>query len=194
MKGSIKSMIRESADVKLRMLDDEVLLDKVAKVVDALVTSFSNGGKVLIFGNGGSAADAQHLAGEFVGRFYRERKALPALALHSNTSVLTAVANDYSYDRVFARQVEAHAARGDVAWGISTSGNSPNVVEAIKVAKDLGAFTLAMTGQKGSKLSQLADECIRVPSNDTPRVQEAHITLGHVICQLVEERLFDAQG
>ncbi len=169
---------------------DANLLAAVEKVTKAIIIAYKQSKKVILFGNGGSAADAQHIAGEFVGRFYKERKSLPAFALHANTSVVTAIANDYGYEAVFARQVEAHTVAGDVVIGISTSGNSPNVVSAIQKAKEKGAFTVGLTGGKVSKLSETADICLRVPSQDTPRIQEAHITLGHIICFLVEEALF----
>jgi D-sedoheptulose 7-phosphate isomerase len=188
--STIKKHIQDSIAVKEKILSDGSLLNAVEKVVKAIVTAYRQEKKVIIFGNGGSAADAQHIAGEFVGRFYKERKALPALALHANTSVVTALANDYGYDTVFARQVEAYAVAGDVVIGISTSGNSPNVITAIQKAKDKGAVTVGFTGGKASKLFDVADICLRVPSLDTPRIQEAHITLGHIICFLVEETLF----
>jgi D-sedoheptulose 7-phosphate isomerase len=190
MLAQIKKHLRDSIAVKEKILVDAGLLAAVEKVATAIVNAYKQGKKVILFGNGGSAADAQHIAGEFVGRFYKERKPLPALALHANTSIVTAIGNDYGYDAVFARQVEAHAVAGDVVIGISTSGNSPNVVTAIQKAKEKGAFTVGLTGGKESKLSQVADVCLRVPSQDTPRIQESHITLGHIICYLVEETLF----
>lgn len=144
------------------------------------------GRKILLFGNGGSAADAQHIAAELVGRFSRERRALPALALTTNTSTVTAVGNDYSYDRIFARQVEAFGASGDVAIGISTSGKSPNVIEAIRVAESIGMLTAGMTGASGRDLAELVDYCLRVPSEKTPRIQEAHILIGHILCEIVD--------
>ncbi len=162
----------------------------VQAMADAVVSALRSGGKVLLFGNGGSAADAQHLAAELVGRFAKERAALPALALSVNTSVLTAIGNDYSYDRVFERQVEALARKGDVAVGISTSGNSPNVLRAIERAKAQGCTTIGMTGRKGGKLAGMVDICFSSPSDDTPRIQEVHITAGHIMCALVEEEMF----
>ncbi len=190
MLSIIKKNLQDSIAVKEKILADANLLAAVEKVITTIVTAYKKGKKVILFGNGGSAADAQHIAGEFVGRFYKERKSLPALALHANTSVVTAIGNDYGYDAVFARQVEAHVVAGDVVIGISTSGNSPNVIMAIQKAKEKEAFTVGLTGGKESKLSQAADICLRVPSQDTPRIQEAHITLGHIICFLVEESLF----
>ncbi len=186
----IKKHLQDSIAVKNKILADTHLLSAVENVANAIVNAYKQGKKVILFGNGGSAADAQHIAGEFVGRFYKERKPLPALALHANTSVVTAIGNDYGYDAVFTRQVEAHTMAGDVVIGISTSGNSPNVVTAIQKAREMGAFTVGLTGGKESKLSHAAGICLRVPSQDTPRIQEAHITLGHIICFLVEETLF----
>ena len=162
----------------------------VQAMADAVVLALRTGGKVLFLGNGGSAADAQHLAAELVGRFAKERAALPALALSVNTSILTAIGNDYGYDRVFERQLEALARPGDVVVGISTSGNSPNVLKAIERAKAMGCRTIGMTGRKGGKLAGMVDICFRAPSDDTPRIQEVHITAGHIMCALVEEALF----
>lgn len=161
----------------------------ISKIAEELINAFRRGNKVLLFGNGGSAADAQHIACELQGKFYQQRAPLPAISLTTNTSILTAVANDYGYKEVFARQVKALAKNGDVVIGISTSGNSPNILLAITEAKSLGAITVAMTG-KGGKLKKLADHTLSVPSKETPRIQEAHITLGHIICSLVEDTLF----
>lgn len=161
----------------------------ILKIADALATAFRRGNKVVLFGNGGSAADAQHIACELQGKFYRQRAPLPAIALTTNTSILTAIANDYGYEEVFARQVKALVKSGDIAIGISTSGNSPNVILAISEAKKSGATTVAFTGI-GGKLSKAADYTLSVPSRETPRIQEAHITMGHVICSLVEDALF----
>ncbi len=158
-------------------------------IAGLLVEAFQKGNKVLLFGNGGSAADAQHIASELAGKFYRERAPLPAIALTTNTSSLTAIANDYGYEEVFARQVKGLARKGDIVIGISTSGNSPNVLRAIEQAKQLGAVTIAFTGQ-GGNLKESADYVLSIPSSDTPRIQEAHITAGHIICYLVEEVLF----
>jgi len=182
--------IQASIDVKNKILEDEGLLGAVEEVATVIAQAYRSGKKVLLCGNGGSAADAQHIAAEFVGRFYKDRPPLPAIALHGNTSAVTAIANDYGYEVVFARQVEAYVAAGDVMIGISTSGNSPNVVLAIQKAKEAGASTVGLTGANESQLSEIADICLRVPSTDTPRIQEAHITLGHIICYLVEQSLF----
>jgi D-sedoheptulose 7-phosphate isomerase len=161
-----------------------------AQVADKLIEAFTNGRKVLLCGNGGSAADAQHIAAEFVGKFYCDRPALPAEALTVNTSSLTAVANDYSYEQVFSRQVEAFGAPGDVCIGISTSGNSRNVIAAFRVARGKGITTVAMTGASGGQLKMEADYCLCIPSTDTPRIQEHHILVGHILCQLVEQTIF----
>ena len=146
--------------------------------------------KVVLFGNGGSAADAQHIAAEFVGKFYKDRKSLPALALNTNTSVITATANDYGYDLIFERQVSSFVLEGDIAIGISTSGNSPNVIKGLEKAKAKGAVTIGLTGQKENKIEKIVAYIIKIPSIDTPRIQEGHITVGHIICYLVEQELF----
>lgn len=186
----IKSIIQASIDVKTKILTDEKLLQTVMDCVNVIVTAFEKGNKVLFCGNGGSAADAQHLAAEFSGRFYTDRDALPAEALHCNTSYMTAVANDYSYDVIYSRLIKGIGNPGDVLVGLSTSGNSKNIVSAFEVAHEKDMITIAFTGASGGKLKKLADHLINVPSDDTPRIQESHITLGHIICQLVEEIYF----
>lgn len=186
----ISEIIRESLSLKQAILDDSQLIDTVAKVASEMVRTFQAGRKVLFFGNGGSAADAQHLAAEFVGRFVRERRALAALALTTDSSAMTAIGNDYSYERVFARQLEALGSSGDVAVGISTSGNSPNVLAAIRAAKTMGIITVGLTGLRGGDLRSSVDYCMGVPSDRTPRIQEAHILIGHILCEIVEEELF----
>lgn len=190
--NQIQSLIQASIDVKQQLLADEKILSVIAASVDAITQSFANGNKVLFCGNGGSAADAQHLAAEFSGRFYKNRKALPAEALHCNTSYLTAVANDYSYDVIYARLVEGIAHKGDVLIGFSTSGNSANVVKALEVARSMGVITIGFTGAAGGAMKELSDYLFNVPSSDTPRIQECHILIGHIICQLVEANLFTA--
>lgn len=190
--NQIQSLIQASIDVKQQLLADEKILSVIAASVDAITQSFANGNKVLFCGNGGSAADAQHLAAEFSGRFYKNRKALPAEALHCNTSYLTAVANDYSYDVIYARLVEGIAHKGDVLIGFSTSGNSANVVKALEVARSMGIITIGFTGAAGGAMKELSDYLFNVPSSDTPRIQECHILIGHIICQLVEANLFTA--
>jgi len=183
----MRRRVRESIAVKELLLGDCGLQRALAGAARAAARALGRGGKVLIFGNGGSAADAQHLAAELVGRYRRERAALPALALGTNGSALTAISNDYDFSRVFARQVEALAGERDVVIGISTSGNSANVVRGLKAARKRGAVTVGFTGKTGGALSKLSDYCIRVPSDDTARVQEAHILIGHILCEFVEE-------
>ena len=186
----IKNQINESIRLKEYLATKADILMSIA---EELVRSFHSGNKVLLFGNGGSAADAQHIASELAGKFYLDRDPLPAIALTTNTSSLTAIANDYGYDTVFVRQLKGLVKKGDVVIGISTSGNSPNVLLAIEEAKHLGAVTVAFTG-KGGKLKKLADYALSIPSEDTPRIQEAHITAGHIICYLVEETLFGVEN
>ncbi|HEY9363992.1 MAG TPA: D-sedoheptulose 7-phosphate isomerase [Chitinophagaceae bacterium] len=190
----IKNIIRASIDVKQNVLQNESLLTTVEKVVGIIVTAFKNGNRVYFCGNGGSAADAQHLAAEFSGRFYTDRKALPAEALHCNTSYLTAVANDYSFDVVYARMIDGIGEEGDVLIGLSTSGNSSNIIKALEKAKEKNMVTIALTGDSGGKMKPLADYLLNVPSTDTPRIQESHILLGHIICQLVEENYFNTSN
>ena len=186
----IKQIISASIDVKQQLLKDPTLLNTVQNVVSLITTAFQNNKRIYFVGNGGSAADAQHLAAEFSGRFYTDRKALPAEALHCNTSYLTAVANDYGYDLVYSRMIDGIGETGDVLVGLSTSGNSNNIINAFEVARKKKIATVAFTGSTGGKMKGLADHLINVPSNDTPRIQESHIMLGHIICQLVEEKLF----
>lgn len=186
----IKDIIRASIAVKESVLSNEQLLQTVNEATDLIVKAFQNGNRVYFCGNGGSAADAQHLAAEFSGRFYTDRNALPAEALHCNTSYLTAVANDYGYDVVYSRLIEGIANKGDVLVGLSTSGNSGNILKAFEVARKKGVVTIAFTGDTGGKMASLSDYLINIPSKDTPRIQESHIMLGHIICQLVEERYF----
>lgn len=164
-------------------------LSAMTAAAEALVTAYSAGRKAFFFGNGGSAADAQHLAAEFLGRYLRERPALPAVALHCNTSAVTAIANDYGYEFVFSRQLEALASSGDVAVAISTSGNSPSVIHAVQSARTLGLTTVALTGQSGGKLRDIADILIAVPCDETPRIQECHILIGHALCDAVEQAI-----
>ncbi len=190
MKEKVYSLIKASIDVKQQVLQDEAIQQTLIQCIDAITTAFRNGNKVLFCGNGGCAADAQHLAAEFSGRFYTDRDALPAEALHVNTSYLTAVANDYSYDVVYSRMVKGIGNKGDVLIGLSTSGNSVNILKAMEVAKEKQMINIAFTGATGGKMKVLADHLINVPSTDTPRIQESHILLGHIICQLVEEQIF----
>jgi D-sedoheptulose 7-phosphate isomerase len=191
MNNIIKKIIQESIEVKAAILQDELIIQQLALSVDVIVAAFQNGNKVLFCGNGGSAADAQHLAAEFSGRFYTDRDALPAEALHVNTSYLTAVANDYSYDVVYSRIIKGIGKKGDVLVGLSTSGNSGNIVKAFELAKEKEMITIGLTGATGGKMKSLSDYLLNVPSTDTPRIQESHILLGHIICQLVEEKYFN---
>jgi D-sedoheptulose 7-phosphate isomerase len=187
----VRDRIQSSIDAKQALLKDSAFHGLVAQVAMQIVKSLRAGGKVLFFGNGGSAADAQHLAAEFTGRYLKERRALPALALHANTSALTAIGNDYGFEFVFARQLEALGKEGDVAVGISTSGNSSNVVRAMEAAKAKSIYTVALVGASGGAMKELADCALCMPSNETPRIQECHILTGHLICEIVEEMLFD---
>jgi D-sedoheptulose 7-phosphate isomerase len=186
----IKNIVQSSINVKQDVLQNEELLQTVQECIAVIVHAFKNGNKVLFCGNGGSAADAQHLAAEFSGRFYTDRDALPAEALHCNTSYMTAVANDYSYDVIYSRLIKGIGNKGDVLVGLSTSGNSKNIYNAFEVAKEKGMITIAFTGLTGGTLKTLSDYLINVPSTDTPRIQESHIMLGHIICQLVEAEYF----
>lgn len=181
--------IEASIATHQRLLADETTVRSIAAVTEALVYAFRQGQKVLLFGNGGSAADAQHIAAEFVGRFAMERAALPVVALSVNTSCLTAIGNDYGFDLVFARQIEAFAKSGDVAVGISTSGNSPNVLLGLAKAKEMGMTTVALAGATGGMMKHRADHCICAPSTETPRIQECHILIGHVIAELAEKAM-----
>jgi len=187
MRREIASRLEESAQIKRAIAKSKI--SEIERIVEFIIIAYKTGGKVVLFGNGGSAADAQHLAGELVGQFALKRQAFPAIALTTNTSILTAVANDYGYDAVFSRQVEALVNEKDVVIGISTGGNSPNVIEAIEIAKMKGAKTIGLTGGNGGKLAEVADLVLIVPSDITPRIQEVHITIGHIVCELVEKEL-----
>jgi D-sedoheptulose 7-phosphate isomerase len=189
----IGNLIEASIATKKAMLGDSEIVATIAKVCQLLVNALSQGNKILLFGNGGSAADAQHLAAEFVGRFAFDRPALPALSLSVNSSCVTAIGNDYGFDQVFARQIEALARPGDVAIGISTSGNSSNVLRAFSMAKRMGLHTIALAGKTGGKLRGNVDHCICVPSNETPRIQECHSLIGHILAELVEQAIFNKQ-
>lgn len=184
--------LEQSIAVHQRLLDG--CLPAINAAADAMVSAYRKGRKAFFFGNGGSAADAQHLAAEFLGRYLQERRPLPAVALHANTSAMTAIANDYGYNQVFARQLEALAVAGDVAVGISTSGNSPSVIEAVQCARRLGLYTIALTGASGGCLRGQVDTLIAVPSEETPRIQECHILVGHALCNVVEQAMVEANG
>lgn len=190
MKDRIRKQIKDSAALKLKLLESVSLLSDIEKASREIIKAFRNGHKLLLAGNGGSAADAQHLAAEFVNKFNFDRPGLPALALTTDTSILTSVGNDSSFQKIFARQISALGKEGDVFIAISTSGKSSNLVEAMKTAKLKEVITIGMTGASGGLMKELCDICIRVPSDDTPRIQEAHILLGHIICSIVEEELF----
>ncbi len=188
MRKEIERIIRESIEVK-KLLLDTGSINKILKIAEEIILSFKNNGKVIVFGNGGSAADAQHMVSELVGRFKKERKPLPAISLTVNTSSITAISNDYSYDESFRRQLEALAGTNDIAIAISTSGNASNVIAAVKQAKEMKLKTIALTGKDGGKLSRIADISLIVPSGDTPRIQEAHILIIHILCELIEEAI-----
>lgn len=187
---SIENIIQDSINVKQLILNDKELVKRINKAAMMCVESLKNGGKIHFCGNGGSAADAQHLAAELSGRFYYDRPPLNAEALHVNTSYLTAVANDYSYDMIYARMIQASAKKGDVLVGISTSGNSSNILKAIVVAKEIGVKAIGMTGETGGKMADCCDVLLNMPSKCTPRIQESHIMIGHIICEIIEATIF----
>jgi D-sedoheptulose 7-phosphate isomerase len=190
LSSTIAERINASIAVKQQIVNDGSLLPVIESVVQVITSAFQQGNAVYFCGNGGSAADAQHLAAEFSGRFYKDRKALPSEALHCNTSYLTAVANDYSYDVIYARLIEGIAKKGDVLIGLSTSGNSANILHAFEKAAMLGVITIGMTGASGGKMKGQCDHLINVPSSDTPRIQESHILIGHILCELTEKNIF----
>lgn len=187
---TITRSIADSIAAKQAMLNNPELLQIIQQVADTMITALRNGNRILWCGNGGSAADAQHLAAELSGRFYYDRPPLNSEALHCNTSYLTAVANDYGYDLIYSRMIDGACKKGDVLVGISTSGNSKNILNAFRKAKELGVTTVAMTGKTGGEMRQVADYLLNVPSSDTPRIQESHIMLGHIICEIVESQMF----
>lgn len=190
MQNYIKDQIQKSLEIKQLLHSDEENLSKIQKACEEIISAYRRGNKTLIAGNGGSAADAQHIAAEFVSRFNFDRPGLPSIALTTDTSILTAIGNDYGYEQLFSRQIEANGKKGDVFIGISTSGNSPNIIEALKKAKEKEIITFGLTSKIGGKMAEFCDYCIKVPSKDTPRVQEAHIMIGHIICGYVERELF----
>lgn len=190
MKSIVKQQISGSIETKQALLNDEELINTIAEAADIVTKAYQAGNKTLLAGNGGSAADAQHIAGEFVSRFYFDRPGLPSIAMNTDTSIVTAIGNDYGYDKLYARQVQAQGVKGDIFIGISTSGNSANIIEALKEAKNKGIFTIGLTGKSGGKMADLCDICIKVPSPETPRIQESHILIGHIICCIVEENIF----
>ena len=190
MQNRIIEQVEKSIAVKQLLLADTQLINQIEKASQVITEAYQKGFKTLLAGNGGSAADAQHLAGELVNRFFFDRPGIAALALTTDTSILTSIANDYGYEELFGRQVQAQGVRGDVFIGISTSGNSENIVRALKICKEKGVFSIGLTGSQGGKMETLCDICLKVPSDETPRIQEAHILIGHIICCLVEENLF----
>lgn len=190
MPSTIHSIIQNSIAVKQAMLADGLLLETLESAVQACLATYRRDGKILLCGNGGSAADAQHIAAELSGRFYKDRPPLYAEALHVNTSYLTAVGNDYGYDEVYTRMVRAAGRPGDVLVAISTSGNSPNVVRAAQAAREIGMYVIGMTGADGGQLAALSHHLLAAPSNDTPRIQECHILMGHILCELIEREFF----
>ncbi|MHB8361611.1 MAG: D-sedoheptulose-7-phosphate isomerase [Thermoplasmataceae archaeon] len=180
----VKQYLKEGSDARL-----SINVDQLFQIGEKMTECFKKGGKIILFGNGGSAADAQHIAAEFLGRFERERESLPALALHTNSSAMTAISNDYSYDMVYERQMSAFARKGDIVFGISTSGNSINILKGIEKAKQLGCITVSMSGKKGGKISEIADYKIQANSDRTPIIQEIHITIGHLLSKIVEDMI-----
>ena len=186
----ISQIIKNNIETKEKILNNQEIISLIEKSAEEIISALKNGNKVLLCGNGGSAADAQHIAAELSGKFYLDREPLFAEALHTNTSFLTAVANDYSYEEVFTRAVRAMAKKGDVLIAISTSGNSPNIIKAIETANKLKMITVGLTGESGGKMTGLCKYLIKVPSTDTPRIQEAHILIGHIICEIVEKKMF----
>lgn len=187
----VKKRIEESIQTKQQILGNDALLNSILSAANVIIEKIKAGGSVYFCGNGGSAADAQHLAAELSGRFYFDRQPLAADALHCNTSFLTAVANDYSYDVIYSRLISGLGRNGDVLVGLSTSGNSKNIVNAFNKAKEMGIYTIGLTGSKGGDMKSVADTCICIPSDDTPRVQESHIMVGHIICEIIESTLFE---
>ncbi|PZT47483.1 MULTISPECIES: D-sedoheptulose 7-phosphate isomerase [Campylobacterales] len=186
----IKEHFKDSISVKEQILNDDNLVELIKKASLEVIKAYKNGNKTLLAGNGGSAADAQHIAGEFVSRFYFDRPGIASIALSTDTSILTAIGNDYGYENLFSRQVQAQGNKGDIFIGISTSGNSKNIIKALEVCKEKGIFSIGLSGESGGAMNELCDICIKVPSSCTPRIQESHIVIGHIICAIVEEELF----
>lgn len=189
----ITEHIRKSISVKESILSNPAIMASIKDAATATVDAYKRGKKTLIAGNGGSAADAQHIAGEFVSRFYFDRPGIPSIALSTDTSIITAIGNDYGFDRLFERQVHAQGTEGDIFIGLTTSGNSENIVRALHACKEKGIKSIVLTGKSGGKASELCDICIKVPSEETPRIQESHILIAHIICCIVEEELFGNQ-
>lgn len=192
MNSYVQAQIAETRRIMDEMLSDTTLITKIGFAADKCIDCLREGGKLLLAGNGGSAADAQHIAGEFVSRFAFDRPGLPAIALTTDTSILTAIGNDYGYENLFARQVQAQGSRGDVFIGYSTSGKSPNILRAFQEARDRGLFSIGLTGNRGGQMNDLCDHLLEIPAADTPKIQEGHLVLGHILCGLVERGLFKA--
>lgn len=190
MQDFILKQIQSSCDIKNKILQDKEIINLIQNISEQAVKLYKAGNKILIAGNGGSAADAQHIAGELVGRFYFDRPGLPAIALTTDSSILTGIGNDYGYKNLFARQIQAQGKEGDMFVAISTSGNSPNIVEAIHESKKNKVITVGLTGESGGVMGEICNYCIKVPSNDTPRIQESHIMIGHIICSIIEQEIF----
>lgn len=190
METMIRRQVEDSIKTKQMLLASDTLMASIRDVGEKALEVYRAGGKTLIAGNGGSAADAQHIAGEFVSKFYFDRPGLASIAITTDTSILTAIGNDYGYEKLFSRQLEANGKAGDMFIGLSTSGNSKNILEALETAREMGIVTVGLTGETGGKMKELCDYCITVPSRETPRIQEAHILIGHIICAVVEEALF----
>lgn len=190
MQNYILQQFEETQKVTAALIKDSAFLALIDQVSNICVAAYQKGGRILAAGNGGSAADAQHIVAELVSRFYFDRPALAAEALTVNTSILTAIGNDYGYELLFSRQIEANARLGDIFFALSTSGNSPNILKAIEAAKKIGVIVVGLTGEKGGKMAALCDYCFRAPSSETPRIQEVHIKVGHIICALIEEKIF----
>lgn len=186
----ISDQVKQSYEIKKRIVDDPQMIHLIQTICNKAIEVYQNGKKTLIAGNGGSAADAQHIAGEFVSRFYFDRPGLASIALTTDSSILTAIGNDYGYERLFSRQIQANGNEGDMFIGISTSGNSANIIKALEECKEKGIITIGLTGANGNQMEALCDYCIKVPSNETPRIQEAHILIGHIICAAVEKAIF----
>jgi len=190
MNNTIRAQILSSILTKKAILDNQELLNLIEKAASLILDRYKSGNKTLLAGNGGSAADAQHIAGEFVSRFYFDRPGIPSIALNTDTSILTSIGNDYGYEKIFARQIQAQGQKGDIFIGISTSGNSKNIIEALLTCKEKGIKTIGLTGMGKGKMVELCDICLEVPSLETPRIQESHILIGHILCCIVEDQLF----
>lgn len=191
MNSYISEQIKCSIDIKTKLFEDDKLIKQIEVISKKIVDTYKNGNKILLAGNGGSAADAQHIAGELVSKLFIDRPGLSAIALSTDTSILTAIGNDYGYEKIFARQIQANGVAGDIFIGISTSGNSQNVILALKECKKMNIKTVSLTGEDGSYMEEISDYCIKVPSKITPRIQESHILVGHIICSVVEKSIFE---